>query len=160
MVRRWTDEEIHFLKFAYPNKDFTTKDISLALNRKVEAIYVKANELKLSKYKEELPLGHKRCTKCKSILPLSFFTKRKHGYDSWCNECYKVAKRKKEESFKEESFKEESLSKICTKCKELKNINDFYKDKTCIDGRLSYCKKCRNKQQEEYRVRKLKERGW
>ena len=62
--------------------------------------------------------------------------------------------------FEEKVFEEKVFEKKCTKCGELKNINDFYKDKTSPDGKLSYCKKCRDKQIEEYKLKKLKERGW
>ena len=31
MGKKWTDEEIQFLKFAYPNKDFTINEIGKAI---------------------------------------------------------------------------------------------------------------------------------
>ena len=167
MAKKWTEEEIQFLRFAYSSKDFTTKDIVEALKRPKASIYSKARELKLEKYKECLPHNHKRCTKCKTVMPNELFPIRKNGnYDSWCKECYRIVKLKKEEKvfeekvFEEKVFEEKVFEKKCTKCGELKNINDFYKDKTSPDGKLSYCKKCRDKQIEEYKLKKLKERGW
>ena len=157
MAKKWTEEEIQFLRFAYSSKDFTTKDIVEALKRPKASIYSKARELKLEKYKECLPHNHKRCTKCKTVMPNELFPVRKNGnYDSWCKECYRIVKLKKEEKV----FEEKVFEKKCTKCGELKNINDFYKDKASPDGKLSYCKKCRDKQIEEYKLKKLKERGW
>ena len=157
MAKKWTEEEIQFLRFAYSSKDFTTKDIVEALKRPKASIYSKVRGLKLEKYKECLPHNHKRCTKCKTVMPNELFPIRKNGnYDSWCKECYRIAKLKKEEKV----FEEKVFEKKCTKCGELKNINDFYKDKTSPDGKLSYCKKCRDKQIEEYKLKKLKERGW
>jgi len=35
--------------------------------------------------------------------------------------------------------------KVCTKCKELKGLEFFYKDKRKKDGKHSSCKKCENK---------------
>ena len=42
----------------------------------------------------------------------------------------------------------------------VEKMTDFYKDRTSPSGRLAYCKKCRNKQIEDYKIRKMKERGW
>jgi len=36
-------------------------------------------------------------------------------------------------------------TKICTKCRSLKNINEFHKDKNRKDGFSLWCKKCANK---------------
>lgn len=41
--------------------------------------------------------------------------------------------------------------KTCTKCKEPKALDDFYKEKkNLIDGRASYCKVCRDAQKDAY----------
>ena len=162
---KWSDEEIQFLKFAYPNKDFTTKDICKALDRSVSSIHRKASDLKLKKYKEDLPLNHKRCSKCKTVLPVSFFTKRKYGYDSWCCECYKVAKKKAkeivdEEIVDEEIVDEEIVSKKCSYCGEIKSLNDFQRRSSTKDGYNASCKECRKKIYEKSKIKKLKERGW
>ena len=74
MAKKWTDEEIQFLKFAYPNKDFTTKEIAEALNRSYESIRTRAKLLNINRYKENVPDGYKKCTKCENILPFSYFT--------------------------------------------------------------------------------------
>ena len=60
MSKKWTDEEIQFLKFAYPNKDFTPEEIARVLNRSKGSITSKANLLKLSVYREEIPNGYKK----------------------------------------------------------------------------------------------------
>ena len=36
--------------------------------------------------------------------------------------------------------------KICSKCKELKPLNDFEKSNSCKDGHRGTCKKCRQQQ--------------
>ena len=42
--------------------------------------------------------------------------------------------------------------KTCTKCKEDKELGDFYKDKTSPDGHMSYCKVCKCKQTNAYKA--------
>ena len=54
MTKKWTDEEIQFLKFAYPNKDFTPSEIAKELSRSRESIHAKAHKLGLNVYKENL----------------------------------------------------------------------------------------------------------
>ena len=49
-------------------------------------------------------------------------------------------------------------TKKCSKCGEVKPINEFYKDKSHKDGLCSLCKCCVNKKQKEYRKKHLKER--
>lgn len=36
--------------------------------------------------------------------------------------------------------------KLCIKCKQNKDLDDFCKDKACKDGYRNVCKKCYNKQ--------------
>ena len=45
-------------------------------------------------------------------------------------------------------------SKICSKCKRIKNLSDFYLKPSAKDGRMSACKVCKNKQHSEYVERK------
>ena len=48
------------------------------------------------------------------------------------------------------------LKKICTKCKELKSLNKFYKHKTYKNGRKSECKECAKTRGKEYHKKNLK----
>lgn len=34
------------------------------------------------------------------------------------------------------------MNKKCTKCEEIKNLDQFHKDKSCKDGLRSWCKNC------------------
>ena len=50
--------------------------------------------------------------------------------------------------------------KKCSKCKEVKTLNNFYKHKTNKDGYWGYCKDCHYQYQKEYRLKnqdKIKE---
>lgn len=40
---------------------------------------------------------------------------------------------------------DEQKKKQCTKCKEFKLLDDFYKSVTYSDGRVSWCKVCKRK---------------
>ena len=172
MRKKWTDEEIQFLKFAYPNKDFTVNEIAEVLKRNKSSISTKANSLGLSVYKESIPEGYKKCSRCKNILPLSFFTKRgdyKHRYRSWCRECrkieykeYKVTNPVPTNSVPTNSVPTNSVptSKQCRDCNEIKSISEFYKNKNNKDKYDNFCKKCSNIRKEKSMLKKLQERGW
>lgn len=43
-------------------------------------------------------------------------------------------------------------NKLCIKCKEIKNINEFAKNKTEKDGLQKWCKKCKNEYNKKYRI--------
>ena len=164
--KRWSDEEIQFLKFAYPNKDFTTEDISKALSRSIRSINIKSMRLGLKKYKEILEDDLKRCSKCNVIYNKKFFSTCGNGrLHSWCNYCLnkrynKNINNETDDVETDDVETDDVKTKKCTKCGEIKKMTDFYKDKTSPSGRLAYCKKCRNKQVEDYKIRKMKERGW
>ena len=160
MAKKWTDEEVQFLKFAYPNKDFLIREIANELGRSELAIKSKAIKLGLKIYKEELQSGVRRCCKCKTILPLESFyasKKGKYGYGYMCKECEKERKSVNKESI---LGKETILGKQCTRCREVKPIDKFDKIKRNSDGYDATCKSCRKEIRDRSRLKKLKERGW
>lgn len=170
MRRKWTDEEIQFLKFAYHNKDFTSKDIVIALSRSYPSILAKAKRLGLKRYKEVLDNDLKRCTKCKTIYKKEFFGKSDNGrLHSWCRNC--LNERWHERYNSNAIIKNVDVgpngvgangveTKKCFKCKEVKKTSEFNKNKFKKDGLNAYCRICQNKANEECRLKKLKERGW
>lgn len=171
----WTDEEIQFLKFAYPNKDFTSNEIFRAFADKTPIqVKAKAKKLGLKRYKEVLPEGFKKCRICKTILPLDDFyenIKTKDGRDFSC----KVCERKRNKEYRigksicnSKDIKEGpiiggvkegpiiggvALHKTCKKCGETKSYKEFDRNKKMKDGRLNDCKDCRSK---ERRIRLIK----
>ena len=152
MSKRWTEEEIHFLKFAYPNKDFTTKEICEALNRTTEQIHKKASELKIRKYKENIQEGLKRCAKCKTVLKIEMFPGKTKKH-CWCNQCHKEYKEYRKKVSNTEVKK-------CSYCGKIKSLNDFQRRSSTKDGYNASCKECRKKIYEKCKIKKLKERGW
>ena len=168
MTKKWTEEEIQFLRFAYPNKDITTRDICEVLGRNIDTIHKKASEMKLRKYKEVLPNGLKRCRRCKTIFTLEMFPGKKNKHD-WCKECHKEYKEEYKKKVKSTEVKSTEVKstevkstevKKCPRCNELKSILNFNKNKARHDGLEQYCSSCFKAIREENRIKKLKERGW
>lgn len=154
MTEEWTNEEIHFLKFAYPNKDFTVEEISEVLNKSKSSINNKAKELGLKQYIEILPQGYKKCRKCGDVLPLSDFvvlTRVAGGRGTWCKNCMNSHNRNKKVKFEINNNVINDKFKVCSKCKNKKNILEFSRDRSTKDGYEYICKDCRR----EYRIRKI-----
>lgn len=91
--RCWKDEELVFLKFAYPNDEFTVKEIAEALGRDESQIINKAKRLNLRRPKkkvEEQDMRTKVCSKCGVEKRISCFHKSdlcKDGHRSVCKSC-------------------------------------------------------------------------
>ena len=120
-----------------------------------------------SSAEEVLPENHKRCTKCKTILDIHHFPRRRNGrYDSWCRECYRIYKRKKEDKIREDKIREDKIredkirEKKCSVCKKNKPIEMFWKSKRCKDGYNGRCIECIQKKNKISKIERLKERGW
>ena len=148
---RWTDEEISFLKFAYPNKEFTMDEILKAFpNRSYHAIRFQARRLNLKRYSEpEPPKGYKRCSSCDTILPLSWFSKnktKKYGKHARCKVCDARCFEKSKNGQNDQNG-QNGVFKKCRSCGNEKKIDDFYRNKTAKDGRVNHCKFCVAKKQ-------------
>lgn len=91
--RCWEDEELVFLKFAYPNDEFTVKEVAEALGRDESQIIRKAFSLNLKRPKkkvEEQDRSTKVCSKCGIEKEKREFYKRsknEDGYNSICKKC-------------------------------------------------------------------------
>lgn len=169
MAKRWTDEEIQFLKFAYSDKDLTIKDISEALGRGYKAVHIKAKRLGLEKYKEVLDDNLKRCSRCKTIYKKEFFNMNGERLSSWCKNCSREIWNKKyslnnnvKTGVVETGVVETGVAetKKCSRCKEIKNVSMFWKNKSNNDGYHWHCKKCASILKKESKLKLLKERGW
>lgn len=164
MNKKWSNEEIQFLKFAYPNKEFTREEIYKALEpRTKNAIHKKANQLGLKIYKEIIPEGFRRCCICRNILPFKDFRKNKNfknGISYDCKSCYKKYKKeydkkiKKIEDIVNEDIVNEDIVKVkkCIKCNVEKPLTQFTSNKKTKDGKTSYCKECRSKYDRKRRI--------
>lgn len=166
MTKKWIDEEIQFLKFAYSNKDFSTKDICEALNRTERSVSMKANKLNLKRYKEILPKNLKRCSNCKTIYDIQLFPKKGDRMHSWCRCCMREKDKLRRLKLENNDIEHNDIehndieSKKCGVCKEIKPISKFHKYKKSKDGYYYACIECRTIAKEESKIKKLKERGW
>ena len=155
MGRKWTDEEIQFLKFAYPNKDFKIEDIANAIDRSYHGVRQKAKKCKLERFKEEFHSGYKRCNICKTLLPYECFHKHKegkYGLRPACKECTKDTNFLKDTNLLK--------NKKCSSCGKVKSINLFWKSKKHKDGYNGRCIECIQKKNKTSKIERLKERGW
>ena len=156
---RWSEEEITFLKFSYPNKEFTLDEIIKALpNRSKAAIQQKAHSLGLNLYNPPKPPdGFKKCTSCDTILPLDFFHNNKNNLDgNWgdCKFCVKKKADARKAVFdKEAVFDEKAETKICRCCFLEKPLTEFHRFKKSKDGRKNDCKICAAKKYRQWYIR-------
>ena len=73
-----------------------------------------------------------------------------------CRVCQKIANKKYSEKIEKERLshfsedKQAKIVKVCSKCGLEKNLTDFYKDKSKIDGFRTVCKICSDKQKKAY----------
>lgn len=162
MGKIWPDEDKEYLKEAYTKYNLSIKEIAEALKRTPGSVKAKIVKLELKRPKEDIPEGYKRCPRCKEILPINRFGKKnqnKNTIDSYCLQCkndmFKERKVKKEAQQTKKDIKE----KKCTKCGQVKPIEEFYYRKK-ENRYYSICKECERKRLKEYSIKSKKERGY
>lgn len=111
-----------------------------------------------------------RCTKCGKIKPTKdFFIKeyKQNGdvmHRPWCRTCYNAHKLKYKKKWerkmigKEFTIVDSVLMRRCTKCKHLKPISSFNKDRV-VNGRQLYlymCKECFSKHRKKFNKPKVR----
>lgn len=112
----------------------------------------------------------KRCPKCGEVKPLEAFPSHKgtrDGRSSWCRVCDN--KRQREARWKKQGIPPEQWSRLheeaearaarrnsvpdgykaCTRCDEVKPLEEFSPDKRSRDGRQSWCRVCNAKRDRE-----------
>lgn len=95
----------------------------------------------------------KKCERCGEVLPFDDFEwmnyKGTRKRMRICSKCYHAAMSKKGQPEVPEGMK------ICSSCKEVKPVSEFYTDNNALDGHKSACKICHtqqvNKRQKERR---------
>ena len=99
--------------------------------------------------------GHKKCTKCGRVLPLSSYgwinAKTGRKKRRMCQECYSAVML---ESKNRNKPKAPEGMKICTSCGLTLPISAFGSNKARADGLQPMCKECKKKDQKSYRDRK------
>lgn len=92
----------------------------------------------------------KMCKSCNALVDRSLFWKRGDGLFANCIPCEKERNR---ERIRKRTANGPTLSvseKKCSTCKEVKPIEDFYKDRNRPTGRSSSCKPCSDKRVKEW----------
>ena len=95
----------------------------------------------------------KICSKCKEEKSVSQFSKNKalkDGYHGYCKLCDKNIKKIYRENLKKQNdiiILDNNIKRICTICKEQKQLDCFGKDSSKPLGRRYECKSCRAQQQ-------------
>ena len=112
-------------------------------------------------YDEEGNLISKECNICHEIKPVSEFSKSKTAIDGLqlkCKECSKKYRQENKNRIKGEKniiqriYDEEGnlISKECSRCHEIKPVNEFNKCKSKADGFQITCKECLKKYKQGY----------
>lgn len=93
----------------------------------------------------------KKCVCCQVEQPLSSFTKRALSPDGlaiYCKSCVSVQKRARRDALRLRSDEEVDAAAVargpraCTRCGEVKEPDEFPRDRGRSDGRGQYCKVC------------------
>lgn len=117
----------------------------------------------------------KQCTQCKQVKPLSEFHKRPDrplGVMSECKTCNAERKRRhiaanpqKHAQQKKASYERlrkqvedgrvlnsDKADKYCPKCRTVKPLSEFYRNRVRYDGRAVHCKSCMSKYHQQDRI--------
>lgn len=124
----------------------TPEDLDTADTPKTEPQQLQAPQEPL-----ETP-GHKKCTKCGRVLPLSSYgwinAKTGRKKRRMCQECYSAVML---ESKNRNKPKAPEGMKICTSCGLTLPISAFGSNRAKADGHQPMCKECKKKEQQAYR---------
>jgi hypothetical protein len=85
----------------------------------------------------------KQCRKCGETKPLELIRKLKRsrdGYDTICKACHVIVNQNPQKRIKIVQYTE----KACTRCNEVKALEQFQSSPSRPDGRGSWCKACAN----------------
>lgn len=124
--------------------DLSERTVILALNRR---------NISRRKYGDwvavQLVGGKKPCSVCKELLSPEKFYKDSHSSSGLSHRCKDCSKRKSKEYWDKKPKKQrEQLpdgTKRCSKCREVKLMDEFHRTKHKKDGRNSKCKACLSK---------------
>lgn len=92
--------------------------------------------------------GHKWCSRCKQLKPLSAFSRnasKSSGYNSWCIECHREYSQQRAKG-----AKSIPVTKRCSQCGAEKTSAEFYKTRYSKDGLAAWCKSCANAYHQRY----------
>jgi hypothetical protein len=112
----------------------------------------------------ETPEGMKWCPDCKEVKEIAAFGRNKRlsdGLARYCKRCFKVRftqsyrKRRGEQGKTvREAVEVPAGHKYCPRCKEVKAVADFGRNRAEKSGLAAYCKPCHNTVMRDERIRK------
>lgn len=109
--------------------------------------------------KNKNELATKVCNKCGLEKSLDSFYKeerRKDGHNSTCKVC--LSEYKKSLISKNQQKNSSIKEKVCTKCKLLKDLDDFHMQALGKGGRSSQCKQCTSKYDKERSLKNIEDK--
>lgn len=89
--------------------------------------------------------GMKVCSKCRLNREIAWFSKSKirvDGLHYYCKECTSAYQKARHRALRYTRPSVTTGTKICSKCKEVKDISLFGRDPSHKDGRQSNCRTC------------------
>ena len=117
----------------------------------------KSNLDNLNIFKNTTPIHSKTCTNCNQNNPLTDYNKDKTKSDGLqynCKSCQSIKRKYYQDNYIQinanKTYNENDV-KTCSKCKEIKSITDFSKNKTKSDGLQNICKLCESILRNNYR---------
>lgn len=95
----------------------------------------------------------RHCKKEKNVYEFSLKKTTKDGLKKECKECCKIEMSEyRKKCFKNNKNKITINFKICSSCKEEKEVSNFYRDSYAPDGLYTQCKVCNNKTQTKWKT--------
>lgn len=87
----------------------------------------------------------KQCCDCKKVLSTEKFSKNSDapdGLEYYCKNCVKTRRKTRIAKYGVSVPYAEISEKICSKCKRVKSVDEFYRCPSSLDGRRSSCIDC------------------
>lgn len=130
-------------------KDITKSDDLSYCCKDCVQIRTKERQVKNKEERERLQKDRKICSHCKQEKDINSFyidNSQADGFCDFCKSCARIKAQKQQKRSRENFLKEEKnlqkTKKICCKCNQEKELNNFCFDKTRADQLNPWCKEC------------------
>jgi prophage antirepressor-like protein len=104
------------------------------------------------KIKDQTKISEKRCNTCRITKTLNEFNTFRLGHNKDCIKCENSNSKNEQNEITQNENIENSLDiKNCSNCKKEKNLSEFNKCSTHMDGYSYYCRECSTLKSKEYK---------